>query len=118
MSREAMSLKAQRQETGCDLGKCPLHLGVSRPAWALSSAGGRCLHTAEVTGSIPVAPTRDSPACCGFLVARCLVGAPHERLTPTESQHRPLRGRGFSHERDIRVPHSDIDGHIYVRFVG
>ena len=57
MSREAMSLKAQRQETGCDLGKCPLHLGVSRPAWALSSAGGRCLHTAEVTGSIPVAPT-------------------------------------------------------------
>ncbi len=29
----------------------------NEPAGALSSAGERCLHTAEVTGSIPVAPT-------------------------------------------------------------
>ena len=35
--------------------------GYTLRSRALSSAGERCLHTAEVTGSIPVAPTLGIP---------------------------------------------------------
>ena len=37
---------------------------------ALSSAGERCLHTAEVTGSIPVAPTRRIPRSAGVFLCQ------------------------------------------------
>jgi hypothetical protein len=33
---------------------------------AISSAGERCLHTAEVAGSNPASPTPKSPANCGI----------------------------------------------------
>jgi hypothetical protein len=55
---------------------------ASRSLWSLdsvcprsrarSSAGERCLHTAEVTGSIPVAPTILSPRSAGI----CSVSSP------------------------------------------
>src|SRR6266511_3127784 len=37
--------------------RTPVSLDSRCPKGARSSAGERCLHTAEVTGSIPVAPT-------------------------------------------------------------
>ena len=35
-------------------------------AWAFSSAGERCLHTAEVTGSKPVTPTMQNPSSSAY----------------------------------------------------
>ena len=60
---------------------------------ALSSAGERCLHTAEVTGSIPVAPTGDpcptrlSSSVPPFrsVIARTLPADPVNGVSPTLS---------------------------------
>ena len=41
-------------------------VGIQCPPRALSSAAERCLDTAEVTGSIPVAPTLETLALQGF----------------------------------------------------
>jgi hypothetical protein len=61
-----------------------------RAPWirAISSAGERCLHTAEVTGSIPVSPTIGGPGFRGlqsFLgMGRAALG-PRERWLPLAS---------------------------------
>ena len=50
---------------------------------AISSAGERCTHTAEVTGSIPVSPTELAGGVYGVLAFRCFT----ESKDSTESAH-------------------------------
>src|SRR6266498_817840 len=66
--------------------RTPVSLDSRCPKGARSSAGERCLHTAEVTGSIPVAPTprfRRSARPIRYLAAPLLVA---HRLIPSNSE--------------------------------
>src|SRR6266542_1890796 len=72
--------------------RTPVSLDSRCPKGARSSAGERCLHTAEVTGSIPVAPTTNPQLRAGASTARDRP-LPHRGnvvVTDLDSRHREV----------------------------